>query len=80
MHGNVAEWVIDRYDRNGYPYYVDMVANPFQLGEVLYPRVVRGGSYKDIPARLRSAARGGHGQRAVFLLQHRHSAAASRGS
>ena len=58
MHGNVAEWVIDRYDRNGYPYYVDMVANPFQLGEELYPRVVRGGSYKDKPARLRSAARG----------------------
>ena len=58
MHGNVAEWVIDRYDRNGYPYHVDMVANPFQLGEELYPRVVRGGSYKDKPARLRSAARG----------------------
>ena len=58
MHGNVAEWVIDRYDRNGYPYLVDMVANPFQLGEELYPRVVRGGSYKDKPARLRSAARG----------------------
>ena len=58
MHGNVAEWVIDRYDRNGYPHHVDMVANPFQLGEELYPRVVRGGSYKDKPARLRSAARG----------------------
>ena len=58
MHGNVAEWVIDRYDRNGYPHHVDMVANPFQLGQELYPRVVRGGSYKDKPARLRSAARG----------------------
>ena len=58
MHGNVAEWVIDRYDRNGYPHHVDMVVNPFQLGEELYPRVVRGGSYKDKPARLRSAARG----------------------
>ena len=58
MHGNVAEWVIDRYDRNGYPHHVDMVANPFQLGEELYPRVVRGGSYKDKPARLRSASRG----------------------
>ena len=62
MHGNVAEWVIDRYDRNGYPYHVDMVANPFQLGEELYPRVVRGGSYKDKPARLRSAARGYSGR------------------
>ena len=58
MHGNVAEWVIDRYDRNGYPHHVDMVANPFQLGEELYPQVVRGGSYKDEPARVRSAARG----------------------
>ena len=58
MHGNVAEWVIDRYDRNGYPHHADMVMDPFQLGEELYPRVVRGGSYKDNPARLRSAARG----------------------
>ena len=44
MHGNVAEWVIDRYDRNGYPHHADMVTDPFQLGEELYPRVVRGGS------------------------------------
>ena len=58
MHGNVAEWVIDWYDRNGYPYHTDMVTDPLQLGEELYPRVVRGGSYKDKPARLRSAARG----------------------
>ena len=58
MHGNVAEWVIDRYDQNGYPHHTDMVTDPFQLGEELYPRVVRGGSYKDKPARLRSAARG----------------------
>jgi len=58
MHGNVAEWVIDRYDRNGYPHHADMVTDPFQLGKELYPRVVRGGSYKDKPARLRSAARG----------------------
>ncbi len=58
MHGNVAEWVIDRYDRNGYPHHNDMVTDPFQLGEELYPQVVRGGSYKDEPARVRSAARG----------------------
>ena len=58
MHGNVAEWVIDRYNRNGYPHHTDMVTDPLQLGEELYPRVVRGGSYKDKPARLRSAARG----------------------
>ena len=58
MHGNVAEWVIDRYDRNGYPHHADMVTDPFQLGKELYPRVVRGGPYKDKPARIRSAARG----------------------
>ena len=58
MHGNVAEWVIDRYNRNGYPHHTDMVTDPLQLGEELYPQVVRGGSYKDKPARLRSAARG----------------------
>jgi len=29
-----------------------------QFDEKLYPRVVRGGSFKDGPARLRSAARG----------------------
>jgi len=58
MHGNVAEWVIDRYDRNGYSHHADMVMDPFQLGEELYPRVVRGGSYKDKPTGLRSAARG----------------------
>ena len=58
MHGNVAEWVIDRYDQNGYPHHVDIVKDPFYLGKELYPRVVRGGSYKDKPSRLRSAARG----------------------
>ena len=58
MHGNVAEWVIDRYDHNGYPHHPNTVTDPFQVGEELYPRVIRGGSYKDEPARLRSAARG----------------------
>ena len=43
MHGNVAEWVIDRYNRNGYPHHTDMVTDSLQLGEELYPRVVRGG-------------------------------------
>lgn len=60
MHGNVAEWVLDRYDPDFYKTFKpDQVAKfPYlpPTGDE-YPRVVRGGSWDDDPDRLRSAAR-----------------------
>jgi len=58
MHGNVAEWVLDAYDKDGYGRasktpLVDPVAWP----ESEFPRVVRGGSWDDEAPRLRSSAR-----------------------
>jgi len=59
MHGNVAEWCIDQYDRNFY----NILKAGISIGPVLlpderrYPHVVRGGSWDDDPAKLRSAAR-----------------------
>ena len=53
MHGNVAEWVLDHYNPDGYSSNLT-----FTRGTKLYPKVVRGGSFKDVPERLRSAARG----------------------
>jgi formylglycine-generating enzyme required for sulfatase activity len=56
VHGNVAEWTGDRYDA-GY-YATSPEADPFNdPGKSLYPHVVRGGSWDDEPAGLRSAAR-----------------------
>ncbi|MCL6267745.1 formylglycine-generating enzyme family protein [Flagellimonas myxillae] len=58
MHGNVAEWTLDAYsadtygDRKG-----GNSANPFIKPVKTYPRVVRGGSWKDSSTKLRSAAR-----------------------
>ena len=65
MHGNVAEWVIDHYSADQYsqlaaakksttPAAIRWAADPKPL---LFPRVVRGGSYDDKPAGCRSAAR-----------------------
>jgi len=60
MHGNVAEWVVDHYDPGFYA-----KVPPRALGPVLMPDqrrysyVVRGGSWDDPAARLRSAARVG---------------------
>jgi formylglycine-generating enzyme required for sulfatase activity len=57
MHGNVAEWCLDRYDAQ-----LDAQASardPVAWPDKLYPRIVRGGSYNDDPPRLRSAARRG---------------------
>jgi formylglycine-generating enzyme required for sulfatase activity len=63
MHGNVAEWVIDQYDK---AYYGTLAAkkgkdgkvhNPVHWPAKLYPRVARGGSWDDDPEGLRSAAR-----------------------
>ncbi len=58
MHGNVAEWVLDAWDKDFYGTFSDEAAdNPIHWPETLYLRVVRGGSWDDDPDRLRSAAR-----------------------
>ena len=56
MHGNAAEWTRDLYAADFYAKSpaADPVNDP---GKALYPHVVRGGSWDDEPARLRSAAR-----------------------
>ncbi len=59
MHGNVAEWTLDAYDpdlyneRSG-----NRTQNPFIKPMKTYPRVVRGGSWKDSAEKLRNASRG----------------------
>lgn len=59
MHGNVAEWVLDRYDPNFYATSAKsgVSVNPLAVPTKVYPRVVRGGSWDDDPEQLRSAAR-----------------------
>jgi formylglycine-generating enzyme required for sulfatase activity len=58
MHGNVAEWVLDQYVADSYSRgAAKVIANPLVIPTTLYPRVVRGGSWDDDPAGLRSAAR-----------------------
>jgi formylglycine-generating enzyme required for sulfatase activity len=56
MHGNVAEWTADKYDA---AFYAQSTASaPFNdPGKELYPHSVRGGSWDDVPAKLRVAAR-----------------------
>jgi len=58
MHGNAAEWVLDSYDSQAYIGRDKGVYNPVKKNRKLYPRVVRGGSFKDDSDRLRSASRG----------------------
>jgi formylglycine-generating enzyme required for sulfatase activity len=61
IHGNVSEWVIDEFTKEGYERlkgkgpvgWQDAIAWPKKL----YPRVVRGGGWEDDPAGCRSAAR-----------------------
>jgi formylglycine-generating enzyme required for sulfatase activity len=60
MHGNVAEWCIDRYDKDFYGTFKgrEAVLVPVLLPtEKRYPHVVRGGSWDDDGGLLRSAAR-----------------------
>ncbi len=57
MHGNVAEWVLDAHDKGFYATLGAHAANPVNWPSAPYPHVVRGGSWDDDPARLRSAAR-----------------------
>jgi hypothetical protein len=58
MHGNVAEWVLDRYTEDGYPGLAGKLSkNPLVPPKGEYNRVVRGGSWDDEAATARSAAR-----------------------
>ncbi len=58
MHGNVAEWVLDQYDEEGYGLVDGQLANPLAIPMELYPRTVRGGGWNQFPEDCRSAARG----------------------
>lgn len=62
MHGNVAEWVIDKYEPDFYDKCKDKdgapaLLNPVCIPNLEYPRIVRGGSWEDDPPALRSANR-----------------------
>jgi formylglycine-generating enzyme required for sulfatase activity len=60
MHGNVAEWCLDQYDREYYRRVQPRMIGPVLLpGNRRYPHVTRGGSWDDDARRLRSAARRG---------------------
>ena len=63
MHGNVAEWVLDRHDRDFYGLPDARLDDPVAWPAKLYPRVVRGGSWDDDAPELRSAARRGSHKR-----------------
>ncbi len=60
MHGNVSEWTIDQYLPDQYGRLEDAVAdNPVAVPGKLYPHSIRGGSFEDDAADLRSAKRKG---------------------
>jgi formylglycine-generating enzyme required for sulfatase activity len=60
MHGNVAEWVLDRYTADGYRWLEGKpTREPLLIPDDIYPRSARGGSWLDDAGRLRSAARRG---------------------
>ncbi len=59
MHGNVAEWVLDEHQPDGF--LLDKLGkkNPLLVPMELYPRVVRGGGWNQSAEDLRSAAKEG---------------------
>ena len=64
MHGNVAEWCLDGFTKDGYKTLAERsaegpVVDPIQWPKALYPRVARGGHWDDDPDKLRSASRRG---------------------
>jgi sulfatase modifying factor 1 len=62
IHGNVGEWCIDQYLREGYKRLEGKtvtVQESIAWPTKLYPRVIRGGSWDEDADRLRSAARRG---------------------
>jgi formylglycine-generating enzyme required for sulfatase activity len=59
MHGNVAEWCLDQYEPSYERFTGALPADPWNRAAKNYPHAVRGGSWDDEPAKLRSAARRG---------------------
>ncbi len=59
MHGNVAEWTMDKYAATTYAGRTGKTLNPWEVPKELYPRTVRGGSWKEAAWDLRSASRTG---------------------
>jgi formylglycine-generating enzyme required for sulfatase activity len=59
MHGNVAEWVQDKYEAGFYKALpADQIAeSPLCIARLEYPRVTRGGSWMSEPSLVRSAVR-----------------------
>lgn len=57
MHGNVAEWTLDQFSKDGYTFSNNELQDPVKIELKTYPKSVRGGSWMDGPAALRSAAR-----------------------
>ncbi|MEC3965731.1 formylglycine-generating enzyme family protein [Flagellimonas halotolerans] len=53
MYGNVAEWTLDQYNKNGYA----DAEMPFEPPTNEYPISIRGGSFRDGAQELRSASR-----------------------
>jgi len=59
MHGNVAEWVLDKYEPDFYAKFAPdkVAAFPLNQADVEYPRTARGGSWMFEPVKARSATR-----------------------
>jgi formylglycine-generating enzyme required for sulfatase activity len=58
LHGNVWEWCLDEYDAKFYSTAKSMILNPLSLNkDKKWGHVVRGGSFRDGPEKLRSASR-----------------------
>jgi formylglycine-generating enzyme required for sulfatase activity len=58
MHGNVAEWVLDQYIADYYAQFKGKTTlEPLAIPTAKFPHPVRGGSWQDDAADLRSAAR-----------------------
>ena len=57
MYGNVAEWTLDQYLPKAYEKRSTLTENPWERVTSEFPVSVRGGSYKDDPAAMRSASR-----------------------
>lgn len=64
MHGNVTEWVLDQYSAEFYKTLeaAGIATDPWNKATKPYPHSVRGGSWDDDPAALRSAARHASGR------------------